>query len=430
MSKSWKVIVIGAGSRGKTYATHMGQQNGAFEVVAIAEPITSRRNYIKDMWQIPEENCSESWEEFLDRPKFADLVVIATQDQEHFAPAMKAIEKGYNLLLEKPMASTPEECVQIQKAAEKKGVFVLVCHVLRFTPFFRGLKKLISDGLVGDVVHIQHAECVGNVHQSHSYVRGNWRNSETSTPMIVAKSCHDMDILQFLTGKQCKRVQSFGSLYYFNREHAPEGSPEYCIDGCPVGDTCPYNAVKLYLDDKKNTWFRPAAVRCATNPTDREVEKVLRTTSYGKCVFKCDNNVVDHQTVNMEFEDGVTASFTMCAFTKGARRIRIMGTKGELSGNLGEPTVTLYDFETKTTREINVTEAAQDQSIVGGHGGGDGGIIRALSRWLQGDFSDKSICTIAETTENHLIAYAAEESRIKGTVIDMDEYNKRIEQSI
>lgn len=176
---------------------------------------------------------------------------------------------------------------------------------------------------------------MGNIHQSHSYVRGNWGNEGRSANMLLAKSCHDIDILQWLLGKQCKKVQSFGAMTYFKRENAPEGSTEHCIEGCPKGDTCPYNAVKLYLDDKKNRWFRTTCTRQA-NPTDEMVEHALRTTQYGKCVYKCDNDVVDHQVVNMLFEDDVTVSFTMNAFNKGGRNIHIMGTRGELRGAMKE----------------------------------------------------------------------------------------------
>ena len=421
MKQPIKVILIGAGNRGTTYTDIMANHNNDFEIVAVAEPIVGRRNYIRDKHEIADELCFDSWEELLNRPKFADLVIISSMDRDHYAPAMAAIEQGYNLLLEKPMAATPEDCVRIRDAAEKKGVFVLVCHVLRFTNFFRGLKAIIDSGEIGDVVHIQHAECVGDVHQSHSFVRGNWGNSQRSSCMILQKTCHDMDILQWMLGKKCTRVHSFGGLYYFKKENAPAGSPDYCIDGCPEADTCPYNAVKLYLDDKRNAWFRTTATK-KNSPRDTDVEKVLRTTQYGKCVFKCDNDVVDHQTVNLEFEDGVTVGFTMCAFTKGDRILRIMGTKGELTAEMGRPNVTIFNFSQRKTYEKSITSVLSDQSIVGGHGGGDDGIIDALQRRLNGDCSDASVCTIAETCANHLISFAAEESRLTGRVIDMNEY--------
>lgn len=420
-----KVLVIGAGSRGTTYSRIASELKDAFQIVAVAEPLEHRRNYIKEKYNIPEEMCHSSWEDFLSRPKFADVAFIATMDRDHIAPALAAIEKGYDLLLEKPMGATAEECCIIERAAAKKGVFVLVCHVLRFTPFFRALKALIESGRVGQVAHIQHAECVGNVHQSHSFVRGNWGNSDRSTPMIVQKTCHDMDIMQWLIGKNCERVHSFGSLLYFKEENAPEGAPARCVDGCPHADTCPYNAVKLYTQDLRKSSFCRAATK-KIEPTDEDVWDALRNSPYGRCVFRCDNNVVDHQTVNLEFEGGITASFTMCAFNKGSRNIRIMGTLGELSGNMSDDFVTLYDFATKETTKIPLSDAITNESIDGGHGGGDAGIIRALKSCLDGDRSSPSICTIEETCRNHLIAYAAEESRLTGKVVDLKEYEARM----
>ncbi|MBE6600767.1 MAG: Gfo/Idh/MocA family oxidoreductase [Ruminococcaceae bacterium] len=398
-----------------------------FEVIAVAEPIDARREFIQKKFNIPDEMCRKSWEELLSIPKFADLAVIATMDRDHIAPALAAIDKGYDLLLEKPMAATPEECLRIARAAEKKGVFVQVCHVLRFTPFFRGLKSLINKGYIGDIVHIQHAECVGNLHQAHSFVRGNWSNSEKSTPMILQKSCHDMDILQWLVGRDCTRVHSFGSLSYFKKENAPKGATERCVDGCPHADTCFYNAEPYYKSGKHKVFVE--AITKKPDPTPEDIDKALRTTDYGRCVFLCDNNVVDHQTVNLEFEGGATVSFSMCAFNRGSRNIRIMGTKGELYGGAKDSFVTWYDFASKEEKKISLTDMIADESIDGGHGGGDVGIMTALADRMEGNTDNVSFCTIQRTYQNHLIAFAAEESRISGRVIDMKEFESSIERS-
>ena len=418
-----KIIVIGAGGRGTCYSELAANTIGGFEIVAVAEPIDTRRNYIRDTFGVPEELCHTSWEDLLSRPKFADLVIIATMDRDHLAPALAAIDKGYDLLLEKPMGATPEECRIIELAAKKKGVFVLVCHVLRFTPFFIALKNLIDSGKIGEIVHIQHAECVGNIHQSHSFVRGNWKNSEESTPMIVQKTCHDLDILQWLICKDCSRVHSFGSLSYFKEENAPEGAPSHCIDGCPHADSCPYYAEKVYKNMPKTSAFVRAITK-KQNPTDADIDEAIKG-DYGRCVFRCNNNVVDHQTVNLEFEGGETVSFTMCAFNKGSRNIRIMGTAGEISANMGADHIMLYSFSTGKSEKIMLSDALADQTIDGGHGGGDSGIVAALSKCLDGSYNGNSVCTIERTYKNHLIAFAAEESRVKGTVVDMKEFEER-----
>ncbi len=424
-----KIILIGAGMRGKAYTDMAFKMDGMYQVVAVAEPIENRRLYIQKKHGIPDELCFDDWEPLLRLPKFADAALISTMDRGHFAPTMAAIEKGYDILLEKPVAPTPKECYQIAEAANAKGVNILVCHVLRYTPFFRLLKKLIQDGTIGDVISIQHAEHVGNVHQSHSFVRGNWRNSEESSCMILQKCCHDLDILQWLLDKRCLRIQSFGSLSYFTRKNAPADAPERCIDGCPHADECYYNAVKLYLEDKKNGWFRTTSTKKVA-PTDADIEETLRTTDYGKCVFKCDNNVVDHQIVNMEFEDGVTVSLTMEAFNKGSRNSRIMGTKGEIIANMGDDFVTVYDFATREYREVKIANAFTEESITGGHGGGDPKILDAFYELLCGKSGGESVCSVSVACDNHMLAFAAEESRLKGTVIDMEEYIQNIKKEL
>ena len=278
-------------------------------------------------------------------------------------------------------------------------------------------------GKIGKIMSINHEECVGNVHQSHSFVRGNWGNAEKSSEMLVQKSCHDMDILQWLIGKKCKKVQSFGTLSYFTKENAPEGSPEYCIEGCPVGDSCPYNAVKLYLEEKDNSWFRPAAAK-EHNPDDEMVKSAISNTQYGKCVFKCDNTVVDHQTVNLLFEDDITVTFTMNAFNKGGRYIHIMGTKGEIRAAIdNESPIEVYNLE---NGEKEIFDIVGKDGMSGGHAGGDMGIITSLYEYLTGTYKGKSIPEISESYYNHLITFAAEEARKKGTIIDIEEYEKSI----
>jgi len=421
--KKLKVILIGAGNRGALYTDIMAKHPEKFEVIGVAEPIDSRRNYIKEKHKISDDMCFTDYKEILSLPKCADVAIISTMDRLHYAPAMMAIEKKYDILLEKPVSPEPSECKEIAEYANKNNVKIIVCHVLRYTRMFKILKDIIDSGKLGEIMSINHEECVGNVHQSHSFVRGNWGNSKRSSCMLLQKSCHDMDILQWLLGKQCKKVQSFGTLSYFKSENAPAGSPEYCIEGCPEADNCPYNAVKLYLDDKENDWFRTTSTREA-DPTDEMVEKALRTTQYGKCVYKCDNDVVDHQVVNLLFEDDVTITFTMAAFNKGGRFIHIMGTGGELHAAIdGDSPISIYDFKTGKTETIEMS--AMD-GIVGGHGGGDDGIIETLFEYINGVYTGKSVSSINDSCNNHLIVFAAEQSRLSDTVVDMEEYYKQM----
>ena len=421
--KKLKVILIGAGGRGTCYTSFMADMPDKFEVIAVAEPIDSRRENIKKLHNIPDNMCFTDYKPLLALGKIADLAVVATMDRDHFEPAMMAIDLKYDLLLEKPITPTPEECVQLTENAKKNNVRVVICTVLRYTKVFNHLKEIISSGRLGKVMAINHEECVGNVHQSHSFVRGNWGNSDRSSVMLLQKSCHDIDILQWLLDKKCLKVQSFGSLSYFNENNAPKGSPERCIDGCPVAETCPYNSVKLYLEDSSNDWFRGAATR-EVNSSDEQVEKALRETLYGKCVFKCDNDVVDHQVVNMLFEDDVTVTFSMNAFNKGGRFIHIMGTKGEVRAAIsGDQPICVYDFETQS--EIEIPYSGVD-GISGGHGGGDEGIVKTLYSYMVGDYKGNAVPTIEESCYNHLVVFAAEESRKTNTVVDVEDYINNI----
>ncbi len=420
MSKQLTAIVIGAGSRGQVYSNVMKTMPEKFKVVAVAEPDAVRRNVIQNQFSLPDSMCFSDWQPLLALGKIADIAIICTMDRMHLAPAMEAISAHYDVLLEKPVAPTPEDCERIARHAQDNGVRVIVCHVLRYTPFFTTVKQLIQDGKIGDIVSINHEECVGNTHQSHSFVRGNWGNSQRSSCMLLQKSCHDMDILQWLIGKRCKKVQSFGSISYFNRKNAPEGAPERCIDGCPHGETCLYNAVKLYYDNKKNDWFRDACTGTRL-PSDEQVEHALRTTQYGKCVFQCDNDVVDHQTVNLLFEDDITVTFTMNAFNRGGRYIHIMGTKGELRGALDyqQLPITIYDF---ATRQITEYATTGKDGLLNGHGGGDQGIIEALYDYLTDSYTGFAVSDVRTSVDNHHIVFAAEQSRHTGHVVDLDEY--------
>ncbi len=425
--KHLDVILIGAGLRGKAYTDIMkNEMPDQFRVVAVAEPVDDRRRYIQRTHNIKKENVYLNWRELLAREKMADIAIIATMDRDHFEPAMAAIEKGYHLLLEKPISPSAEECFRLTEAAEARGVHILVCHVLRFTPFFTTLKSIIDSGKIGKIQSIVHCEYVGNTHQSHSFVRGNWCNSETSSPMILQKSCHDMDILQWLVGSECKYVESFGSLSYFKEENKPKEAAERCID-CGIRDSCPYNAIKLYPPKEK--WFSCAATK-KISPTEADIDELLRNSTYGKCVFSQNNNVVDHQVVNLEFSDGVTVSFTMAAFAKGGRELRILGTEGELTAAMNKKAVSIYRFDTEETEEIEITDARPGNTLVSGHGGGDSGIISALYSLVAGDGRHSGLCTVRRSAENHLIAMAAEISRREHCVISMEEYRKKVFSAI
>lgn len=421
--KKLTAVILGYGMRGEAYAKYAVAHPEELEIVSVAEPAEDIRKKAQKLHNIPDNMAFKDWKEIAKLPKIADFAIISTQDKMHYEPALALIEKGYNLLLEKPMAPTAKECKEITLAAEKKGVKVIVCHVLRFTPIFCKIKDIIDSGEIGEVTSVIHAENVGYMHYGHSYVRGNWRNSDESSPMILAKSCHDTDLLQWLIGKKCTKVQSFGSLRYFKKENKPEGAPDYCLKGCPHADKCLYEPIHFYVEIKENPWRDVVAKK--VNATDDEIIEALKEGPYGRCVYECDNNVVDRQVVNMEFEDGCTVSFSMTAMNKGGRFIRIYGTKGELVAYMGAKSViSIYDFETDTIKKFEVSKI--NQSISSGHGGGDTVIMMDTIKTFRGETPSKSITDVRTSYLNHLIAFAAEESRLNNTVIDLDEFSENL----
>lgn len=422
--KQYSAILIGAGLRGISYTNEMLKLKDKFKVIGVAEPIEHRRSFIKNQHGISDDMCFSGWQEILSKPKMADIAMICTMDDMHYEPAMKAIELGYNILVEKPIAPTAKECVDILLAAEKKGVKVLVCHVLRYTPFFKKIKQIVMDGMIGDIMSIMHVEGVGNIHQSHSFVRGNWHNEKETAPMLLAKCCHDLDILQWILDEPCEKIQSFGKLTYFTPQYAPEGAPKRCIDGgCPIEETCPYNCRKLYYESKDNSWFRPACTKGIANgkiPTDEDVMTALKTTDFGLCVFHANNDVVDHQTVNMQFKSGANVTLSMNAFNQGGRYIRIFGTKGELFAYMNAENIDVYTFENKKRAEIPVH--SKDESILSGHGGGDAGLVYELYDYLSGNYKGYCAADINISVKNHLVGFAAEKSRREDTVESIDQF--------
>ena len=398
------VAVLGAGGRGAGFGQIIKDAPHRAKVVAVAEPRDAYRDEFARLHGLPKDAVFKMWHEFVRQAKMCDAVVIATMDQEHVAPAVACLEKGYHLLLEKPMATTLDDCRAIEAAQRKSGKLVAVCHSLRYHKAFRKVREIIDSGRIGRVMSIDQLEQVAYWHQAHSFVRGNWGNEGRSSFMLMAKSCHDIDFIAYLVGKPCLRVSSFGALTYFKRENAPKGSAERCTNGCEVEPTCAYSALKQYVQRSPaelNVW--PANVVAPVHTPEAHLE-AIKTGPYGRCVWHCDNDVVDHQVVAMEFEGGVTATFTMTGFTMdGGRKIRVHGTEGEIL--FEENCVTMKTFATNNVEAIQIGEE------VGGHGGGD---TRVVQNWLEaircGDAS-LILTNAEESLRTHTIVFAAEKSR-------------------
>ena len=432
MNRKITVALAGLGNRGKdTYARAAKAYPDKMEIVAIADVNPRKVAMVAEEDHIPKERCYTSAEEMLQEDKLADVMFITTQDRQHVRHAILALKKGYHLLLEKPVSPELDECREIVKVARECDRKVVVCHVLRYTPIFRKVKEILDSGVIGEIVSINASENVGWFHMAHSFVRGNWRNSDFSSPMILQKCCHDMDLYLWLANKKCKSLSSFGSTYLFKKENAPEGCTVRCLDGCKVKAECPYDAEAIYLDNERigarngNTGW-PLNVLTEV-PSEESIEEALKTGPYGRCVYHCDNNVVDHQVVNLNMTDGSTMSFAMNGHTADfARHAQFCGTKGEVKVTMGSWELEDDFIETMvygSKLQTELIHAGDLSDNFSGHGGGDIVMVEEFLDILLGNREESpSITSLEHSMESHYCALAAEQSRLNGgAVIALDD---------
>jgi len=466
--KPFEVLLIGAGNRGEeVYGEWIYNHPHQLKITAIAEPIESRRKAAAERHAIPMERQFASWEEALSRGKIADAAIICTLDQQHTQPALKALECGYDVLLEKPMAHRQEDCVTLVQAAEKHGRLLQIAHVLRYTDFFQSIYQIVQSGRLGKIITVSHRENVSAWHMAHSYVRGNWRREDQSSPMLLAKSCHDLDILYWILGSKARTLSSVGNLMLFKPENAPQGAPQRCLDGCPVSETCPFYAPTIYMDiepiyfglgnarDKgislagRMMQRCPSIMRAASkvvpalrriteytgwprsvvtdNPADpASVYEALKTGPYGRCVYHCDNDVLDHQIVLMEMENGISVSFTMHghSFEEG-RTIRIDGSQATLLGKFGfnHTFIEICSHRGGKRERIDMPNNLEME----GHGGGDSGLMEHFVKALAG-VQEAALTNARASLESHLMAFAAEQARKTDRVVNMEAYRAEAEK--
>ena len=417
-----KLALIGAGQRGMIYAEYAYYKKNV-EIIAVVEPHEGRRAIAAEKFCIAEEYCFSCVADFFTKGKICDAVILATMDKDHFDHAMSALDCGYDILLEKPISPDPKECMLIGQKAKELGRKIIVCHVLRYTNFFSKLKEIVDSGELGQIIAIEHSENVGNFHIAHSFVRGNWRRSDETSPIIMQKSCHDMDILTWLVDSDAKRIASFGSLRHFKEENAPEGSAERCLQ-CKVADKCQYNAVKAYLP-VRGEW---PAVLLGPDQSEAGILKALETSPYGRCVYRCDNDVCDHQVTIIEFKNGVNVSFTLSGFTnRMCREIKIMCEYGEINACDDGDQIEITRFNSNQVEQINKTLIRTAQ-VEGFHGGGDSLLMEDFISSLEGG-NGESKTAIERSIESHMMAYAAELSRVTGKVVDLDELKAELMKS-
>ena len=466
MAKPLKAILFGAGARGaESYGPYAIAHPDQIQFIAVAEPRTSRRETFAALHSIPRERCFETWQQALEREIPADVVINCTQDQMHAESSIPALQAGYDMLLEKPIAHTLKDAISIIQAAEQAGRYLQICHVLRFTDFFNKIKSLLDDNRLGQVITISHRENVAAWHMSHSFVRGNWRSAERSSPMILAKCCHDLDLLTWFTGEAPRSLSSFGSLEHFIPGNAPPGAPPRCTDGCPVEESCPFYAPAIYIDlapfkyalsQSKNPLYKLIAGQSLKHPKSiqalsfvipplRELTeykglprsaisddpgnveslmKALREGPYGRCVYHCDNDVVDHQDVMMEFPSGITATLTMHGHShEEGRTLRIDGSQASLLAKFSFHR-SFIEIHHHRSMKVEVFEFPSTVEQLG-HGGGDFGIMRDFVR----NIKDRKISGISarESLESHFMAFAAEQSRLDQTKVNMAEFRKESE---
>ncbi len=450
-------ILIGAGQRGAdVYGAYALAHPDQIRFVAVAEPDAARRARFAAQHSIPLQNQFENWEPLLANPTYGQAALVCTQDQQHTAPTLAALRAGYDVLLEKPMATTAEECRQLADAAEATGCQLHICHVLRFTDHFIKMRQIIQAGDLGEIITVSHRENVSWWHMAHSFVRGNWRNTAKSAPMILAKCCHDLDILIWLLDDHCENLSSVGGLHHFRREQAPAGAPKFCLDGCPAAETCPYYAPFIYEDllplwrsyaDSSEGYARavmraqeraPGLVKSlaallpslrqvsdyrgwpisvvAQDPTPENVHEALKSGPYGRCVYHCDNDVVDHQVVAMQFASGASVTLTMHGHSHiEGRFTRIQGAKAELQAGFGYGGSWIEVNEHRSNRRRRYDTSADANA---GHGGGDARLMAAFLRALRGE-ALPAISTARRSLESHLMAFAAEEARLGKCVVKM-----------
>lgn len=418
-----KIAILGYGGRGSIYNRLCTKHKDKYEIVGVIDNSQERLDFLQTSLKYDKSKLFLSLDEFIEKDKAAQWLFVCTQDKDHIEHAIKALDAGYHLLLEKPIACSASDCIAIEKKAKEKNLKVAVCHVLRYSAYYEKIKEVVSSGVLGKIIAIDQVENVAYWHQAHSFVRGDWGNKAESNPMIMSKCCHDLDLAVYLSDSKCVRVVSQGQLNFFNKENAPKGATEFCLGGCTAKKDCPYDCEKLYIDPLKkrspksyqNIWPQSRLMK-DTVVTIPKLYEALKTEKFGKCVFYSDNDVVDYQVTTMLFENGINSTLTMTAFSAPcSRETRIRGSLGELVCDMENSKVTLKVYGKKAKR-------VKTPRGIDAHGGGDEKMIIGLA-------NDSLKTDISKSVESHLIAFAAEESRVNGSVpVYLDELRKKCEK--
>ena len=420
--KQLKAVLVGFGNRGGIYADYSLKFPEQMKIIGVVEVNPYRLKTAQERYSLADNQVFANLDDFLATKTECDFVINATMDQMHYETAIKILQAGYNMMLEKPVTAKKAELLEIESLAKEKGVQVFVCHVLRYTPLYSRIKWVIDSGRIGEIVSLQLNEHVGMAHYVDSFIRGKWgKESVCGSPLLLAKSCHDTDLLCWLNaGTKPKKVSSFGSRRNFIPENAPKGATERCAD-CPHQDTCLYDAKRIHVDVDQHGFQTWEGLNKPIETITRE-EKIeyLKTSEYGKCVYTIGGDLVDRQCVSVEYENGSVGTFTLIgAVAQGVREVHIVGTKGEIlcDGLFGKFTVREFDRSgdkygyNTTVYDINDELPEHDD-----HAGGDFGLMRDIVSYFATGKLTGSLTYISDSVNGHLIVYAAEESRKTGTV--------------
>lgn len=420
-------IIVGAGHRSFVYSELAKTNPEMLKIVGVADPNPIRRKKAMDYFGFKEDMCFENAEELAKKGKLADTVINGTMDEQHLETAVPLLDAGYDMLLEKPFAPNEEEMRQIVNCAKKNNSKVMICHVLRYTPFYYAIKERIVNGEIGDIINIQTTEHVSYHHLSTSYIRGKWANSDKChTSMLLAKCCHDLDIIMWMMSEtKPKQISSFGGKFQFKPENASKEAGTICMKDCPLVDTCVYSTKRLYIDHPDRWAFYVwDALEGKKNVTLEDKVALMKSDSpYARCIYKCDNNVVDHQSVLINFESGATGTHNMVGGSAEPRReIHIIGTKGEIFGNFEESKFTVLKIDPSPdahneecdVEEVDLRVTGDMVGAYGGHGGGDERLAADFVKFIRGEKPSLACTSIFDSVAGHLSVYLADKSRENG----------------
>ena len=430
MDKQISVVLVGAGNRANVYASVSIKYPEKMKVVGIVDPDPVRRELMRSKYDVPHENCFENVYDFVKRDKFADAVINGTMDHLHVETSVPVLEKGYDLLLEKPFAVNETEMNRLRECAAKNGSKVVIGHVLRYTDFYRAIKNHVLSGEIGRIISIETCEHVNYHHMAVSYVRGKWRSEKLCfAPMLLAKSCHDMDIMLWMMKETYPvAISSFGSDYQFGKDRKPDGAGSRCMVDCPYESECIFSAKANYLAAVRWQQYVWKSLEGMGELTEEMKQNSLMTDNpYGKCVwdFERDGNV-DHQTVIVNFANGATGSFSMIGGSaKSERNIHIVGTKGEIKGTFEDSRYVVRSMAPSTKAGYaetvyDLNEKGDKIGATGGHGGGDTKLVLDFLDYLNGHELSVSCATLEDSVISHRAVFKAEQARKTNAVVNIE----------